>query len=232
MPPKKKAQPLPLPLIGCDVALSGTFPGVFQGEIHAQLATLGATLAKAITDDTTHLITNQRDYEKPSSKVKAALERNLHIVSYDWVQECLVGKSKVSEKAYLLTSVLVDVPSQSNGALKREPSPDVSTDENVRRPRAKKLKSANGSKTDVKTVATAKAEPKVKAEVTDGQVAKSLDIKIPVDEGCHLINYEVYIGDDGIIYDASLNQANATANNNKFYRIQVSATLKVYFEPC
>ena len=64
MPPKKKAQPLPLPLIGCDVALSGTFPGVFQGEIHAQLATLGATLAKAITDDTTHLITNQRDYEK------------------------------------------------------------------------------------------------------------------------------------------------------------------------
>ena len=31
----------------------------------------------------------------------------------------------------------------------------------------------------------------------------------------------MYIGDDGMIYDAALNQTNAGGNNNKFYRVQV-----------
>lgn len=34
-------------------------------------------------------------------------------------------------------------------------------------------------------------------------------------------NYTVYIGDDGTIWDASLNQTASGANKNKFYRIQV-----------
>lgn len=31
----------------------------------------------------------------------------------------------------------------------------------------------------------------------------------------------MYIGDDGMIYDAALNQTNAGENNNKFYRVQI-----------
>ena len=33
--------------------------------------------------------------------------------------------------------------------------------------------------------------------------------------------HRVYIGDDGMIYDAALNQTNAGENNNKFYRVQI-----------
>lgn len=240
---KKKAQPL-LPLGGCDIALSGTFSAGSHGAIQAQLAGLGAELSGSINDDTTHLVTIQRDYDKPSVKVKAALEKNLHIVSYEWVMECLATNSRVPEKSYLFTSLLVHVPSQSsgsNGALKREASADISADENVK-PQIKKQKSSTGPKTvgkaDVKVKTAGKADAKVKTEakvktdnseteaksgqITDGQMAKSLDVKIPLDEGCSLI-YDVYIHDDGMIYDASLNQANATANNNKFYRVQVPA---------
>ncbi|KAL5349340.1 hypothetical protein ACLOAV_005630 [Pseudogymnoascus australis] len=238
---KKKAQPL-LPLGGCDIALSGTFSAGSHGVIQAQLAGLGAELSGSINDDTTHLVTIQRDYDKPSVKVKAALEKNLHIVSYEWVMECLATNSKVPEKSYLFTSLLVDVPSQpngSNGALKREATADISADENVK-PQIKKQKGSTGpkivGKADVKVKTAGKADAKVKTEakvktdnseteaksgqITDGQVAKSLDVKIPLDEGCSL-SYDVYIHDDGMIYDASLNQANATANNNKFYRVQV-----------
>jgi hypothetical protein len=46
-----------------------------------------------------------------------------------------------------------------------------------------------------------------------------------MDETCHLIQYSVYIDNAGVIYDASLNQTNASNNNNKFYRLQVRRTL-------
>lgn len=42
-----------------------------------------------------------------------------------------------------------------------------------------------------------------------------------LDEGAPA-NFNVYIDADLTIWDASLNQTNASNNNNKFYRLQVS----------
>ncbi|KAK3616013.1 hypothetical protein LTR56_026248 [Elasticomyces elasticus] len=59
-------------------------------------------------------------------------------------------------------------------------------------------------------------------EVGRAQIATDKKLRIPVDEHCPLASYHVYIDpDDGIIYDASLNQTNASNNNNKFYRLQL-----------
>lgn len=67
-----------------------------------------------------------------------------------------------------------------------------------------------------------KPEPtELKLVVGQGQIAKRLDISIPIDEGCPYHTHVVYIDDQGVIYDASLNQTNSGKNNNKFYRIQV-----------
>ncbi|RYP68689.1 hypothetical protein DL770_008413 [Monosporascus sp. CRB-9-2] len=44
-----------------------------------------------------------------------------------------------------------------------------------------------------------------------------------------LANYEVYINDDGLIYDASLNQTSASNSNNKFYRLQLRRTPEFYY---
>ncbi|KAL8838167.1 MAG: hypothetical protein Q9176_005250 [Flavoplaca citrina] len=72
-----------------------------------------------------------------------------------------------------------------------------------------------------------KASPKqpvqkapAKQQKQDGQKAVSHDIAVPLDEGFH-DDAMVYIDDDGIIYDASLNQTNIGGNNNKFYRLQL-----------
>ena len=57
----------------------------------------------------------------------------------------------------------------------------------------------------------------------EAQVAKAGTSHIPLDDGCHLTSYHVYVDpNDQLIYDASLNQTNAGNNNNKFYRVQVS----------
>lgn len=67
-----------------------------------------------------------------------------------------------------------------------------------------------------------KREPtELELVVGQGQIAKRLDISIPIDEGCPYYTHVVYIDDQGVIYDASLNQTNSGKNNNKFYRIQV-----------
>ncbi|KAF2788790.1 poly polymerase 2 ADP-ribosyltransferase 2 [Melanomma pulvis-pyrius CBS 109.77] len=59
------------------------------------------------------------------------------------------------------------------------------------------------------------------AQFGEGSVVKSKDIVIPLDENCFLISYRVYVDDDGVVFDAALNQTNASNNNNKFYRIQL-----------
>ncbi|KAI4273525.1 MAG: hypothetical protein L6R38_006326 [Xanthoria sp. 2 TBL-2021] len=72
-----------------------------------------------------------------------------------------------------------------------------------------------------------KASPKqavqkapAKQQKQDGQKAVSHDINVPLDEGFQ-DDAIVYIDDDDIIYDASLNQTNIGGNNNKFYRLQL-----------
>lgn len=55
----------------------------------------------------------------------------------------------------------------------------------------------------------------------EGQKAVSHDINVPIDEGFKQGDAKVYIDDDGIIFDASLNQTNIGGNNNKFYRLQL-----------
>lgn len=51
---------------------------------------------------------------------------------------------------------------------------------------------------------------------------KKKAIVIPLDQTCPLLSYQVYVDEDGLAFDASLNQTNASNNNNKFYRVQVS----------
>ncbi|KAK4120960.1 PARP-domain-containing protein [Parathielavia appendiculata] len=74
---------------------------------------------------------------------------------------------------------------------------------------------------DVKLEEGNKGKAKAERAMGEGQVAKSSDLAIPLDEGCPFVTSKVYIDDSGIIYDASLNQTNAGKNNNKFYRIQL-----------
>jgi poly [ADP-ribose] polymerase len=84
-----------------------------------------------------------------------------------------------------------------------------------------KVKEEVAEDEDDKDVKETKAAPAT--EVKEAQVAKAGTSQIPLDEGCYLTNYHVYVDpNDSLIYDAALNQTNASGNNNKFYRVQVS----------
>ncbi|KAI3331669.1 PARP-domain-containing protein [Xylariaceae sp. AK1471] len=220
MPPRKKkvAVPVTPPLTGFNIAISGTIPNRTQASIERDLiTTLGGTLAKSVSTSTTHLVTTEADYQKPSAKVKSAQANDIPIVTFQWLEDCFTQNTHLAESAYEFVSQTRDQTSgsvqQLNGSRKRSaPQTPQSDNDSNAPPQPKKKGKADND------------EPKEReAKVAEGQIAKSFDVKIPVDEGAvrELVNYEVYIDDSGVIYDASLNQTNASNNNNKFYRIQL-----------
>lgn len=115
---------------------------------------------------------------------------------------------------------------------------DVEEDakEEEEEPKPKKTRTARGKKEAVKDedepMEDAEEEEEEEEEeaakdtkVADGQIIKQKGAVIPVDSFCHLTGYKVYIDPkSGMIYDASLNQTNASNNNNKFYIVQVYTT--------
>ncbi|TGJ87485.1 hypothetical protein E0Z10_g1303 [Xylaria hypoxylon] len=225
MPPRKKkttAPPTPPtpPFASFSIAISGSIPNRTQASIETDyIAPLGGALAKSVSASTTHLVTTETDYQKPSAKVKSAQANGIPIVTFEWLEDCLGQNTYLKEDAYGFTSQSQPQANRSTrpkSSRKRPASQTTQNDnddinDNQQPQPTKKGKADNDESKE--------REPKF----AEAQIAKSLDVKIPVDEGAQreLVNYEVYIDDDGVIYDASLNQTNASNNNNKFYRVQL-----------
>ncbi len=205
---QKKTQASPLD--GYSVATSGRFAGTTQSALQTRITDLGGTVASKITSDTNVLIATDKDFEAKSTKVAAAIANGIHIVTIDWLEETESTNAKVDETQYSLGSAKVSAPASAaaNGK-KRAASGSGSPAPNQDASQSKKRKTLEDN-TKVDNV-----------KVGDGQNAKSKKIQVPVDEYCPTPHVEVYIDDDGLIWDASLNQTNATANNNKFYKVQV-----------
>jgi poly [ADP-ribose] polymerase 2/3/4 len=224
--PKKTGRSQPAqPLAGCKIAVTGSFgPGVTQDSIKRESEKLGATSATNIDKSTTHLISTQVDFDKPTAKVKKARDLDIHIVSYDWLTTCAKDNKRHAEDEFSLPHPGPTRPATSakaNG--KRPASPDGADSADNSGPPSKKPK-ANGSNTRTRGKPAEHAVDTGDANGESSSSAKPLNI--PVDEKIHemtptLSSYVVYIDDDKTIWDASLNQSNSSANNNKFYRLQV-----------
>jgi poly [ADP-ribose] polymerase len=263
MPPKRgknaSAAPAKPALDGCKIVVSGTFPGATHASIKAKAEALGATFAAAVTDDSTHLVATETDYNKPTSRVAKAKTLGIHIVNLEWLSLCEQNNARESENDHLLGSspksaaaqpdAAKPSPAQGDGTVvttgrtRKRASPQVAdgASDNETAPQAKRAKgrkapaakAGDGGDAGLQEAKTDGAAPKEGAKdkgkkagraMGEGQVAKNKDLQIPLDEGCPFVTSTVYIDDSGVIWDASLNQTNASANNNKFYRVQVGCT--------
>ncbi|KAF2101009.1 PARP-domain-containing protein [Rhizodiscina lignyota] len=83
---------------------------------------------------------------------------------------------------------------------------------------------ARGTKRKQAPTAQSSSAAPAKQAKQDGQKAVSKDLNIPIDEGFNQFSTgetKVYVDEDGLIYDVSLNQTNIGNNANKFYRLQL-----------
>lgn len=145
-------------------------------------------------------------------------------------------------------------PKRQTRAKKAKAADDAEPDEAVQSPNAITIDSSQPVKKQPKPRKgkATKAQPQAIDDADDDEDAKiqnafpqipdnhqaaeanvipktSKDILVPLDEGVPLYSHKVYIDpDDGVIHDVTLNQTNASGNNNKFYRIQVSRFRSMY----
>ncbi|KAH7131867.1 poly polymerase catalytic domain-containing protein [Dendryphion nanum] len=225
MPPKRaakaaKAAPPPSCLDGLSIAISGTFPGTTQAAVQSSITSLGASVAKSVTADTHFLVSTQADVDKSSIKVKSAQKNGIPIVTIDWLNDSASSNTKEDPNDYLLSSGgAAPAPASAPASAANAPAPARSSKANGKKRAASPPASLKPDRKQQK-----KTEPNDKdtdePKFGEGSYAKS-NMVIPLDEGCALPTHQVYIGDDGIVYDASLNQTNASNNNNKFYRVQL-----------
>ncbi|PVH96833.1 PARP-domain-containing protein [Periconia macrospinosa] len=209
MPPKKKSAS---PLTGNTLSISGTFPGQTQTAVQNTIASLGGGFAKSVTADTNILVSTAADVAKNSKKVQDAISNGIPIVSIEWLNDTVTNNKAEDTDSYLLVGATATSQPAANGngtaKGKKRAASSAGASASTVPPKAAKLDPAASA-------------PKLEPKVGEGSVAKSRDVNIPVDEYCPLQSSRVYVGEDGVIYDALLNQTNASANNNKFYRIQL-----------
>ncbi|KAI9753214.1 MAG: hypothetical protein M4579_005280 [Chaenotheca gracillima] len=198
----------------------------------------GGTHLNFISGNCTHLVTTQGEIESHNLKAEEAKSgTTIHIVSLDWLLESIEQKKKLPELNYRLA--LNKAQTSGNGANgtngtngaapdvkdKKRGRPDsdgVATpgEDNVKddEPPAKKTKDTQETtkeinvRVDERCPLTSKSTYCFAAPTT-----ASLPAYIPLFLGTH----KVYIGDDGAIWDAALNQTNVGNNANKFYRLQI-----------
>lgn len=173
-------------LSGCCCAVSGTFPGQSQASVFAYAQELGATTSKTISAHVTHLITSQKDCDKPSTKVNQANDLGISLVSLDWIVESELCGTKQPEKDFALTAAdykavpaAAAVPNNNKRQASLSPGPE---------PKKTKLGAVSG-----KTQAIGKS-----------QIAKDWAVQVPLDDGCSLSGYGVHVSDDSVIWDAAL----------------------------
>ncbi|KAF1364362.1 PARP-domain-containing protein [Lizonia empirigonia] len=213
----QKKQVQASPLDGCSIATSGRFPGTTQSALQSRISDLGGIISKKVTADTSVLIATDKDFEAKSTKVAAAIANDIPIVSIDWLEETESSNTKADETQYSFVS---SSATASSPAAPVAASAAVNGKKRAASPSASHASSQTASQSKKRKTLEEKAKDE-KVKVGDGQNAKSKKFAVSVDEYCTLPTYEVYIENDGLVWDAALNQTNASANNNKFYKIQL-----------
>jgi poly [ADP-ribose] polymerase len=234
------AAPATPPLDGHVIAISGKFDN--SKHTHASLEqlvrSLGGSVTKSVTKTTTHVVCTEDDYNSSTAKVAAGKAKDLPLVGPEWIFESEKQNKAIDPQDHVWGSDSAK-PSDSQANGKKRPLVVSKSDDDAE-PDAKKTKTkgskakdkAKAAKADsepeaepeAEAEAEAKTETKEEKQVAEGQFIKKKNVAIPVDEHCPLNStYQVHIDpDSGLIYDASLNQTNASHNNNKFYRVQAS----------
>ena len=138
-------------------------------------------------------------------------------MSIDWLEKSFDSKKKVSESVYLMSAAPPSAP-PAKASSSKQPA-KASTSKGTKRSRP--IKAEDDDDEDAAGMPDGAFEPPQK-KFKDAQRATTANVHVPVDEGCALfVPQKVYIDSESVIWDANLNQTNAGANNNKFYRIQL-----------
>lgn len=94
-------------LSGQTIATTGTLPAE-QSKIQKWVTANGGTYSGKVRKGITHLIASKEEWKKVTDPILEAANCKAHIVSYDWLEDSLLGKRKLAEKKYTFESLKKD----------------------------------------------------------------------------------------------------------------------------
>ncbi|KAH0555999.1 hypothetical protein GP486_006058 [Trichoglossum hirsutum] len=95
------------PFANFTIAIAGEFGESKPVDIQRWVEAAGGVFASKVDKNTTHLVCSWKDYKARVPKVKEALKKSeVHIVTYDWLEDSLQKRRPRKERAaYLLKNV-------------------------------------------------------------------------------------------------------------------------------
>tara|TARA_R110002003_G_scaffold138_6_gene12693 strand:- start:142 stop:1872 length:1731 start_codon:yes stop_codon:yes gene_type:complete len=81
------------------IAIAGNLPAE-PNNIKKWVEANGGKWATRVDANVTHLIASKEAWNKVTNPIMKAAELNIHIVSYDWLEDSLQGRRKLAEKKY------------------------------------------------------------------------------------------------------------------------------------
>lgn len=163
----------------------------------------------------THLVATEDQFQKHGARIRDAVTGSIPIVAYDWLVASLSSDKPVDATHYLLDFSGTDPTTTTKSTPQLDDSGYTSP---YRRGTAKDTKST--SKRSIDDVDDAEDDDGGRADTKKRRVSNN-EINVPVDEQYMATGCAVFVDDNDVAYDATLNQADSGKNANKFYRCQV-----------
>ncbi|KAK3360411.1 poly-ribose polymerase-like protein [Lasiosphaeria hispida] len=213
-------------LANCIIAFSGKFPGLTHAILKKQAEGLGAKVSSTVSNATTHLIATKSDYLTTSSKVSKAKDLGIPIIALQWLTNTAAKQAREPEAKYAFASMgdeEEDEEDEKDEEDEEDEEDGEDGEDNAQQSTSRKRSHAEMEDAETKGNAAKKAGAATETSARAKPKPKRKEVHVPLDEHCPFANCTVLIGSAGMVYDAALNQTNASANNNKFYRIQLLA---------
>ncbi|ETN40279.1 uncharacterized protein HMPREF1541_04555 [Cyphellophora europaea CBS 101466] len=185
----------------------GKLPPTFA-DLDRAVRECGGLIVNDVSSSTI-LVATEAQYKRHGARVKAAVDRALPIVTFDWLAASLDSNAPVDCSPYHLHD-----SSTSNG-FHSTAAGDTSVS-SIGTPDAY-VNSGSSSKRSINSLDT-------DDDGSENLLKKSKTYQptlVPVDKEYPTKKCKVYQDGDGVFFDATLNQVDRGKNSNKFYRLQL-----------
>ncbi|KAG2378279.1 hypothetical protein C9374_008422 [Naegleria lovaniensis] len=171
-----------------------------EGEIH-----------KSIKNDTSYLIATEKAVKESGATVQSAFEKSVPVVKDSFITDCVDQSKLLSADSYTF---------DKDGNVGKSSAAASSSDDDNKKKRKK-------GEDDEDEEEEANEEKKVEPATKKKKILSTG--KVPVDEESGMQTSGKVLVEGKDIWSATLNQTNASANNNKFYIIQLIESGSKYY---
>ncbi|KAH7459350.1 hypothetical protein FOMA001_g20075 [Fusarium oxysporum f. sp. matthiolae] len=215
-------------LTGCVITVCGRLGKNYTHDSFKSIINqCGGRYVATVTKTTTHIVTTEASMNSQTVRMALAKREDLILMMPKWLIDIDLGKKKLDAKDYTWSQSQTKSAKRNSVAKPKPPATPKKTPAEPQTP-AEPKPPTKPKKTPAKPTTAAKpkrkaaAKPKKTAAKSEPKAAAKSKTKAKSMTSVEpLTEYDVWVDDSGLTYDAYLTQTNSVTNRDRYYRIQV-----------